>query len=149
MHISDSPVVTRTQQTLQLNNLLYTQPSVTGEEPALQQHILYGCPHDESGCRNMPAELPAYSNRPEPLPLVHCRLCLQECSVDSLSPEDSTSTNALHRGVHPAVIKHAREYHGLPDVDAYRRAVFSRVQKQWPEPVTAQTMRMAYDRYLH
>ena len=142
------------EQELKLNDLLYTIPTITGHEPALQQHVFFGCPNNEEGTKNMPEALPTYALNPEPMSSEHCRLCLHDCSTIGPDPK-GRPTSEYHehhdkelRGVSPSVLQHAKEYHGLPDADAYRRAVFTRVQAEWPQPVTAQVMRMSQERML-
>ena len=93
----------------------------------------------------MPSTLPSYSVRPEYMPAdTHCALCFHVCPM----PSPPLESRPEHRGVHPAVVAHAQEYHGLLDADAYRRAVLARVQVEWPVPVSAQVQRMSVDRYL-
>ena len=71
---------------------------------------------------------------------------LQPCLGEQASQFVDAPVNPLHRGVHLSVVKHAKEYHGFEDADAYRRVVLTGVPKQWPEFVTAQEMRLSYDR---
>eukprot|EP00973_Karenia_brevis_P060471 8411505-Karenia_brevis.AAC.1 len=64
-------------------------------------------------------------------------------------PDPPLQSLPEHRGVHPAVVKHIQEFHRVADMDAYRRIVFSRVHREWPDPVPAQVMRLSVDRYLN
>lgn len=144
----DAPVSTHEEEEKQLNDILLTLPRITGDEPALQQHVLLSQYFpDKVESSNMPATLPQYSPRPQHMSPIHCRLCLQRCpGEDAESVPASLENPSECGGVHPAVLQHALEHHGLRDADAYRRAVFTRVQRGFPEPVTAQVMRMAQER---
>ena len=126
-------------------DLLFQVPCITGDEPALVLNPLLGGYKDPADALNMPPTLPAYSARPEYMPPHnHGALCFHICAM----PDPPLESLPEHRGVHPAAVAHAREYHGLKDADAYRRAVLSRVKQEWPVPVTAQVQRMSVDRYL-
>ena len=125
--------------------LLSNVTPITGDEPALRLSPLHGGYQDPPGALNMPSTLPSYSVRPEYMPAdTHCALCFHVCPM----PSPPLESRPEHRGVHPAVVAHAQEYHGLLDADAYRRAVLARVQVEWPVPVSAQVQRMSVDRYL-
>ena len=146
----DRPTESRAKYSKRVQDRCYTTPPLSGNEPSLQQHVFFDCPHDETCYRQMPGKesLPTYSPRPEFLSALHCRLCLRPC-VEEGTPQladASVKPETVNRGVHPSVLQHAKDYHGLEDADAYRRAVLTRVQKQWPQTVTAQEMRLSYDR---
>ena len=120
-------------------------PPMTGDEPSLLLNPILGGYRDDPTATHMPATLPEYSQRPEPLPHdSHCALCLQVCPM----PSPPLQSLPEHRGVHPAVLLHAQTHHNLKDADAYRRAILSRVKDEWPTPVTAQVQRLCIDRYL-
>ena len=123
--------------------LLSQIPNFTGDEAALCLSPLLAY-QDPPEARNMPTELPAYSKRPEYLPPNHCRLCLQVCEM----PTPPLQSVAEDRDVHPAVMAHVREHHGLKDADAYRRAIFGRSAQESLRAVTAQVQRIAVHRYM-
>ena len=124
---------------------LYQEACITGDEAALVLNPLLGGYRDPAEALHMPSTLPAYSEQPEYIqPQNHCALCLRVCVM----PQPPLESLPAHRGVHPAVVAHAVEYHGLQDADAYRRAVLARVKEGWPVPVAAQVQRMSVDRYL-
>ena len=99
--VVDKAVVTHAEEKRRLNDLLYAVPVITGAEPALQQHIFQGCPNDEEGTANMPSTLPKYSEKPEPMSGVHCRLCLRDCRHEGQDPLETLPLNNPPPDEHP------------------------------------------------
>jgi hypothetical protein len=122
----------------------------SGSEPALQG-LLSWLPADPSL-----EPLPHYSEKPEPLAPLHCRLCFADCPAP---PADASSGRACasgswsdtdslcRRGVHPHVVAHLQKEHPQVTADEYRRRVMHDAVSQWPHAVSAQVMRSRLQAY--